>query len=152
MHPKNWPIMTSFPKIRLIAVGKVKKGWIRDGLAVYLKRLPELEVTEIKDSHPEKEGAQMLSMVKGSDRLVALTEIGKTYSSTQFADWLSQADSNSLVFAIGSADGLSQEVQQAAVQRLSLSPMTFPHEVARLLLVEQLYRAKTILQGSSYHK
>lgn len=144
--------MTSFPKIRLIAVGKVKKGWIQTGLEVYLKRLPELEITEIKDSYPEKEGSQILSMVKGSDRLIALTEMGKTYASIQFADWLSQADSNSLVFAIGSAEGLSQAVQQAAAQRLSLSPMTFPHEVARLLLAEQLYRAKTILQGSSYHK
>lgn len=144
--------MTSFPKIKLIAVGKIKKGWIRDGLEVYLKRLPELEVVEIKDSTPEKEGTQILSMVKGSDRLIALTETGKTYASTQFADWLSQADSNSLVFVIGSAEGLSRELQRAAAQRLSLSPMTFPHEVARLLLVEQLYRAKTIFQGSSYHK
>ena len=144
--------MSSFPKIKLIAVGKVKKGWIREGLAVLQKRLPELEVIEIKDSTPEKEGSQMLSPVKGSDRLIALTVTGKTYSSTQFAEWLSQADSNSLVFVIGSAEGLSAEVQQAAVQRLSLSPMTFPHEVARLLLTEQLYRAKTILQGSSYHK
>lgn len=144
--------MTGFPKIKLIAIGKIKKGWLREGVAVYQKRLPELEVLELKDSTPEKEGAQVLSMLQGSDRLIALTETGTTYSSLQLAHWLSQAESNSLVFVIGSAEGLSQAVQQAAWQRLSLSPMTFPHEMARLLLVEQLYRAKTILKGRNYHK
>ncbi|MEO0984298.1 MAG: 23S rRNA (pseudouridine(1915)-N(3))-methyltransferase RlmH [Cyanobacteria bacterium J06639_14] len=142
----------SFPKVRLIAVGKVKKAWIREGVQVYRKRLPELEITSIKDSTPAKEGQQMLSLLKGSDRLIALTEEGKSFSSPQFATFLSQADSNSLVFAIGSAAGLSHEVKAIATQALSLSPMTFPHEIAQLLLLEQLYRAKTILQGSSYHK
>ena len=144
--------MMSFPKIKLIAVGKVKKDWIRQGIALYAKRLPELEVIELKDSTPEKEGLQLLSLVKNSDRLVALMEEGQTYSSPQFAHLMGQAASNQLVFVIGSAEGLSAAVKQAARDRLSLSPMTFPHEVARLLLIEQLYRAKTILQGSSYHK
>jgi len=144
--------MTSFPKIKLIAVGKLKKVWIREGLEVYHKRLPELEIIEVKDSTLEKEGQQIMSMLKVSDRLIALTETGKTYSSVEFADFLSRADSNSLVFAIGSAEGFSDEIQQSADQCLSLSPMTFPHEIARLLLAEQLYRAKAILQGSSYHK
>jgi 23S rRNA (pseudouridine1915-N3)-methyltransferase len=145
-------MMTSFPKVKLIAVGKIKKSWIRDGILIYQQRLPELAVTEIKDSTPEKEGAQISSMLKGGDRLIALTETGKTYTSTQFAHWLSRAESHSLVFVIGSATGLSPAIQQMAAQQVSLSPMTFPHEVARLLLVEQLYRAKTILQGRSYHK
>lgn len=136
----------------MIAVGKVKKGWIREGIDTYHKRLPELEVFEIKDSDPEKEAAQMLLQVKKSDRLIALTEEGHTHSSIQFAEMIAQAESHSLVFAIGSATGLSSQVKQVASQCLSLSPMTFPHEVARLLLLEQLYRAKSILQGSSYHK
>ncbi|MEM0982223.1 MAG: 23S rRNA (pseudouridine(1915)-N(3))-methyltransferase RlmH [Cyanobacteria bacterium P01_H01_bin.58] len=144
--------MGSFPKVRLIAIGKVKKNWIREGIATYQKRLPELAVQELKDSTPAKEGAQILSLVQGSDRLIALTEEGKTYSSIEFAKFLSHAASNRLIFALGSAEGLSLSVKQQASQQLSLSPMTFPHEVARLLLVEQLYRAKTILQGSSYHK
>jgi len=142
----------SFPKVKLLAVGKVKKEWLREGLAVYLKRLPELEILELKDSTPDREGEQILASLKPSDRLIALTEEGKTYSSVAFAELLSQADSNSLVFAIGSAEGLSPALKQQATHLLSLSPMTFPHEVARLLLVEQLYRAKTILQGSQYHK
>lgn len=144
--------MGSFPKVKLIAVGKVKKTWLREGIEVYSKRLPELEQIEIKDATPAKEGEQILSLIKGSDRLIALTETGKTYSSVSFADWLSRADSNSLVFVIGSAEGLSDRVKQSAHHCLSLSPMTFPHELARLLFIEQLYRAKTILQGSSYHK
>jgi 23S rRNA (pseudouridine1915-N3)-methyltransferase len=142
----------SFPKIKLIAVGRVKKGWLREGLAVYRQRLPELEIIELKDTDPDKEGEQILALVKGGDRLIALTEEGQTLTSVQFAGWISRADSHSLVFAIGSAEGLSPAVKQGATQCLSLSPMTFPHEVARLLLVEQLYRAKTILQGSGYHK
>ncbi|MFE4106775.1 23S rRNA (pseudouridine(1915)-N(3))-methyltransferase RlmH [Almyronema epifaneia] len=144
--------MQSFPKVKLIAVGKVKKGWLREGVEVYLQRLPELEIVEIKDSTPAKEGDQILSILKGGDRLIGLSEEGQTFSSVGFAHFLAAADSNSLVFVIGSAAGLSPALKQAASQLLSLSPMTFPHEVARLLLVEQLYRAKTILQGSQYHK
>ena len=133
-------------------MGKVKKKWLREGIQTYHKRLPELELIAIKDSTPEKEGQQIISLLKGRDRLMALTEEGTTFSSIKFADFLSQADSNSLVFAIGSADGLSPQVKASASHQFSLSPMTFPHEVAQLLLMEQLYRAKTILQGSSYHK
>lgn len=144
--------MTSFPKIKLLAIGKVKKGWIREGLEVYRKRLPELDIVELKDTTSEKEGEQICSLVKGRDRLIALTEEGRTYNSEEFAQFLSQAESGSLVFAIGSAEGLSVAVKRSAAQCLSLSPMTFPHELARLLLLEQLYRAKSILQGSSYHK
>ncbi|NJL85979.1 MAG: 23S rRNA (pseudouridine(1915)-N(3))-methyltransferase RlmH [Leptolyngbyaceae cyanobacterium SM1_1_3] len=144
--------MPSFPKVRLIAVGKVKKGWLRDGLEVYCRRLPELEITEIKDSTPEKEGDQILSLLKSSDRLIALSAEGQMFSSIEFADFLSKADSHSLVFAIGSAEGLSTTLKQSAVEIFSLSPMTLPHEIARLILVEQIYRAKTILQGSQYHK
>ncbi|MDB9525620.1 23S rRNA (pseudouridine(1915)-N(3))-methyltransferase RlmH [Oscillatoria sp. CS-180] len=142
----------SFPKIKLAAVGKIKKGWIREGLEVYQKRLPELNIVELKDAGVDKEGEQILALVKGSDRLIALTEEGQLFSSQHFADYLSRVDSNCLVFVIGSAEGLSASVKRSAFQQLSLSPMTFPHEIARLLFLEQLYRAKTILQGSRYHK
>ncbi|MGF1494310.1 MAG: 23S rRNA (pseudouridine(1915)-N(3))-methyltransferase RlmH [Microcoleaceae cyanobacterium] len=143
---------SAVPKVKIIAVGKIKKDWIRAGVEVYLKRLPEVEILEIKDSNPENEAEQVLSTIKPSEKLVALTEEGKEYTSEQFANFLDQADSNQLVFVIGSAEGLSSKLKQSATWQLSLSNMTFPHELARLLLVEQLYRAKTILQGSSYHK
>ena len=144
--------MQSFPKLKLVAVGRVKKAWIRDGISVYLDRVPELSIVEIKDSTPQKEGEQVLAMVRGGDRLVALSEEGKTFTSPKFANFLAQAPSNRLVLTIGSASGLSSQVKQQAHSLLSLSPMTFPHEMARLMLVEQLYRAKTILQNGSYHK
>lgn len=144
--------MASFPKIQLIVVGKIKKPWLEEGLAMYRKRLPELTITEIKDSTPEKEGDQALSLLKSHQYLVILTEEGKLYRSVEFAQFLTNADSNRLVFFIGSAEGISPQLKQQASLQLSLSPLTFPHEVARLLLVEQLYRAKTILQGSQYHK
>jgi len=144
--------MAAFPKLTLIAVGKIKKSWIQDGLQVYQKRLPELTVVEVKDSDPPTEAAQILAKVKAGDRLIALSEDGETYDSPAFAHWLGTAASNSLVFAIGGPDGIDASLRQQASQILSLSPLTFPHELARLLLVEQLYRAKTILQGGRYHK
>jgi 23S rRNA (pseudouridine1915-N3)-methyltransferase len=144
--------MIAFPKIRLITVGKVKKAWIYEGVAVYQKRLPELDVIEVKDSTPEKEGDQILTLLKGRDRLIALTEEGQLFSSRQFAAMLAAAESHNWVFAIGGAVGLSAAVKDRAASLLSLSPMTFPHEIARLLFTEQLYRAKSILQGTSYQK
>jgi 23S rRNA (pseudouridine1915-N3)-methyltransferase len=144
--------MRAFPKVKLIAVGKIKKSWIRQGLEIYMPRIPELEIQEIKDSNPQKEGEQLLSLVASEDSVIALSEAGKAYTSSAFAHYLSQVSSNQLVFVIGSAEGLSDAVKQRSVLQLSLSPMTFPHELARLMLVEQLYRAKTILQGGRYHK
>jgi 23S rRNA (pseudouridine1915-N3)-methyltransferase len=144
--------MVSFPKLKLVVVGKIKKRWIQEGIEVYFKRLPELEITEIKDSDPIKEGEQVLSSLKSDQRLIILTEEGKLYPSVDFANFLTKADSNGLLFFIGSAEGISSQLKMKADLKLSLSPMTFPHEMARLLLVEQLYRAKTIMQGSQYHK
>ena len=144
--------MQSFPKVRLLTVGKVKKAWIREGIQIYTKRVPELSITEIKDTGMEKEAAKILSMVGGRDRLIVMAEEGKTWTSPKFAQWLTQADSGSLVFVLGGAEGISKSLKQRADQLVSLSPMTFPHEMAQLMLVEQLYRAKTILQNRDYHK
>lgn len=145
-------VMHSFPKVRLITVGKVKKNWIRTGIQMYTTRVPELMITEIKDIGVEKEAAKVLSMMGGRDRLIVMADEGKRWTSIQFAQWLAQAESGSLVFFIGGAEGISSSLKQQADQRVSLSPMTFPHEMAQLMLVEQLYRAKTILQNRDYHK
>lgn len=140
----------SFPKIKIVATGKVKKGWLKEGIAVYAKRLPEVDIVEIKDSGKEKEADKLLSLVSAQDRLVVLAEYGKTYDSVKFARWLGKEAFGRLVFFVGGADGISDRLKQHPM--ISLSDMTFPHEVARLMLVEQLYRAKTILQNGSYHK
>ena len=144
--------MQSFPKIKIIAVGKIKKDWLKAGITVYHQRLPEIELVEIKDAGKEQEAAKAKSLLKTSDKLIVLSEDGRTFDSVKFSRWLGQEASGKLIFFIGGPAGVSTDLKQQAHQVLSLSAMTFPHEVARLLLLEQLYRAKTILQGGSYHK
>ncbi|MEM9088474.1 MAG: 23S rRNA (pseudouridine(1915)-N(3))-methyltransferase RlmH [Cyanobacteria bacterium P01_F01_bin.53] len=140
----------SFPKIKIIAVGKVKKAWLRDGIDLYTQRLPEVEIVEIKDSGKEKEANKLESMITSQDRLVILAEYGKERDSVSFAKWLGQEAYGKLVLFIGGPEGVCDRLKKHPM--ISLSAMTFPHEMARLMLVEQLYRAKTILQNGSYHK
>lgn len=140
----------SFPKVRIVATGKVKKLWLKEGVALYEKRLPEVEIVEIKDSGKEKEADKLLGSMTAQDRLVVLAEYGKVRDSVAFAQWLGQEAYGTLVFFIGGAEGISDRLKTHPM--ISLSTMTFPHELARLMLVEQLYRAKTILQNGSYHK
>lgn len=142
----------SFPKVKIIAVGKVKKNWLQDGIAMYQKRLPEVNLVEIKDAEPAQAAEKLRSLLKTHDRLIVLSEDGNTFDSIQFARWLGRGASGTQVFFIGGPTGVSTDLKQQAQAVLSLSPMTFPHEIARLLLLEQLYRAKTLLQGGSYHK
>ncbi|PZO53317.1 MAG: 50S rRNA methyltransferase [Phormidesmis priestleyi] len=140
----------SFPKVKIIAVGKVKKPWLQAGIALYVKRLPELEIIEIKDAGLEKEANKLESLIKDQDRLVVLSEFGKEYNSIEFARWLGEEAFGTLVLFVGGAEGVCDRLKHHPM--ISLSAMTFPHEIARLMLVEQLYRAKTILQNGSYHK
>jgi 23S rRNA (pseudouridine1915-N3)-methyltransferase len=138
--------------MRILAVGKVRRSWIREGIAFYLRRLPGLEIVEIRDSTPEREAEAIRAELRPGEQLVVLAEEGDGQGSVPFAERLRQRSSERLAFAIGGADGLATSLKQSAHWRLSLSPLTFPHELARLLLVEQLYRARSILQGSPYHR
>ncbi len=140
----------SFPKIKIIAVGKIKKAWLRDGIGLYVKRLPEVEIVEIKDCGKEKEADKLLSMLGGQERLFVMAEYGKQQDSESFARWLAKEAFGTLVLFVGGPDGVCDRLKSYPM--VSLSTMTFPHEMARLMLVEQLYRAKTILQNGSYHK
>jgi 23S rRNA (pseudouridine1915-N3)-methyltransferase len=145
--------MYMIQKIKIIAVGKIKHDWINLGIQTYLKRLPGLTIIEIKDSTKTKEHQEIQARLKPHDRLIALTEHGQCMDSIAFAHWLQQQTlDQSLVFAIGGPAGIAPELAQAAADCLSLSPMTFTHDMARLLLVEQLYRAQNIQQNGSYHK
>ncbi len=133
-------------------MGKVRKSWVQEGVALYLKRLPGLVVTELRDSTMTKEAEVIAAALRPDERLVLLTEEGTTYNSVAFAQQLRDSGSARLAFVIGGAEGLDPALKARANWRLSLSPMTFPHELARLLLLEQLYRASSILQGGPYHK
>ena len=144
--------MVGFPRLKIIAVGKVKKSWLQDAIAMYAQRLPEVSLVEIKDSNPEQEATKVASLIKPHEQLIPLSEDGELYDSPQFARWLARFDSGEAVFFIGGPVGVSPKLKATSSSTLSLSPLTFPHELARLLLFEQLYRAKTIFQGSNYHK
>ena len=139
-------------RIRILAIGKVRKGWVSEGVALYLKRLPGLEVVELRDGGMAREAEAISAALRPEERLVVLTEEGQTFPSTAFAQRLEGSGSERLAFVIGGADGIDPALKARASWRLSLSPMTFPHELARLLLLEQLYRALSIQQGGPYHR
>jgi 23S rRNA (pseudouridine1915-N3)-methyltransferase len=139
-------------RIRIIAVGKVRKGWVSEGVEIYRKRLPGLEIVELRDGGMAREAEAISAELRGGEQLVALCEEGQSYDSLAFAKVLEGSGSERLAFVIGGADGLDPALKGRAHWRLSLSPMTFPHELARLLLLEQLYRASSIQQGGPYHR
>ena len=139
-------------RIRILAVGKVRKGWVLEGIATYLKRLPGLQVVELRDAGKAKEAEAVLAALQPGEQLVVMAEEGQTFDSPAFAERLEGSGSERLVFVIGGAEGIDPALKARASWKLSLSPMTFPHELARLLLVEQLYRALSIQQGGPYHK
>jgi len=137
---------------KIIAIGKVKKKWIQEGIEMYLKRLPGLKVIEIKDSTQTKEESSIKENINKNETLVTLNENGQLFTSKQFTKKLLNSHNQNITFAIGGATGLTPSLNTSATWQLSLSPLTYPHEIARLLLIEQLYRANTIAQGGAYHK
>ncbi|MBO4443892.1 MAG: 23S rRNA (pseudouridine(1915)-N(3))-methyltransferase RlmH [Bacteroidaceae bacterium] len=154
-------------KILLLAVGKTDDRYLRTAVDDYVARaahyLP-LEVRELPDirdvrhlTHDQQrqlEGEQLLRQLQPGDYVVLLDEAGRTYTSAAFAQWLQQRMNTvprRLVFIIGGPYGFSPAVYDAAHARLSLSPMTFSHQMVRLIFTEQLYRALTILHNQPYH-
>ena len=144
--------MLNISHYKIIAIGKVKRHWIQAGIKMYLDRLPGLQVIEIKDSTQQKEENAIKALIKKNETLVTLNENGQSFSSKQLANKLIGCQNQNINFTLGGSTGLSPSLNSSASWQLSLSPLTFPHEISRLLLVEQLYRAKTIAQGSPYHK
>ena len=153
-------------KVVIIAVGKLQSSYWRAAQQEYLKRLhryTDVTLVEVKDvvgrSVPDaaamqREGAALLAAARDARRTIALTAAGKQMDSPQLADFLRQQIEvyGSLAFLIGGPVGLASEVLAACDDALSLSQLTFPHELARVILLEQLYRAATIIGGEKYHK
>lgn len=157
--------------ITLITVGKIKEKFLRDAIDEYSKRLSKyckLEVIEVADEKTpdnasekeelqikEKEGAQILSKIKDNAYVIAMDLKGKTLSSEEFSSFIDncgiQGNSN-LVFIIGGSLGLSQDVLNRAKYKLCFSKMTFPHQLFRVMLLEQIYRGFRIIKGEPYHK
>ncbi|GHB40025.1 23S rRNA (pseudouridine(1915)-N(3))-methyltransferase RlmH [Mongoliitalea lutea] len=154
-------------QIKLIAIGKTDSKELEQLIQEYVKRLGfytkfELDIIpDIKNSknlseasQKEKEGELILKKVQQSDELVLLDEQGKHYSSLAFSEYLQKkmnAGLKNLIFVIGGPYGFSDEVYKRANGKLSLSAMTFSHQMVRLFFVEQIYRAHTILRNEPYH-
>ena len=144
--------MLNISHYKIIAIGKIKKRWIQEGIEMYLKRLPGLKVIEIKDSTQLKEEHTIKEIISKNETLVTLNEKSQSFTSKQLAIKLLNSHNQNITFFIGGASGLPTSLNNSASWQLSLSSFTFPHEIARLLLIEQLYRANTITQGGPYHK
>ena len=140
--------------IRLIFVGRTREKFLSSGISEFAKRLERFgnfRLVEIKDSNSEEEGGRILKMLD-DDYAVILSVDGKEFSSEEFADFIKENIDRDISFVVGSESGLSKGVLKRADLRLSLSKMTLTHEMARLFLIEQIYRAFTIIRGMKYHK
>ena len=154
-------------KITLLTVGKTDKDWVRQGMDIYMSRLKHyipfnvVEIPELKnvsaltkDQIKTREGELILKSLRHTDDVILMDERGKQYSSVEFAKILQDKMSyigKDIVFVIGGAYGFSQAVYERADSKISLSRMTFSHQMVRAIFVEQIYRAFTIMKGEPYH-
>lgn len=154
-------------KITFLVTGKTNEKYLESGIDIFHKRLkhyinfeiitiPDLKNTKnlSTESQNQKEGELILNKLQNFDFVVLLDDKGKEYSSVDFSKFINKHQVNStkhLVFVIGGAYGFSQDVYKRANAKFSLSKMTFSHQMVRLIFVEQLYRAYTILKGEPYH-
>lgn len=154
-------------KITLLTVGKTDKDWVRQGLDIYVSRLKHyvpFSITEIpelknvsaltKDQIKTKEGELILKNIRNTDDVILLDERGKEYSSMELARILQDKmtyGGRDIVYVIGGAYGFSDAVYARANSKLSLSRMTFSHQMVRAIFAEQIYRAFTIMKGEPYH-
>lgn len=150
--------------IRVIVIGKTSTAYIKEGIDVYLGRLKhysKLELIEIPDAHykerekqKEKEAEAILKFVKPDDQLFLLDEKGEQYTSRGLAQFFQKkmnAGTKQMTLVVGGAFGFSEKLYDRANGLISFSKMTFSHEMIRVFMLEQIYRAYTILKGESYH-
>ena len=154
-------------KITLLTVGKTDRDWVRQGLDIYVSRLKHyipfsiIEIPELKnvsaltkEQIKTREGELILKNIKPTDEVILLDEHGKEFSSVEFAKIIQDRISyggKDMVFVIGGAYGFSEPVYKRANSKISLSRMTFSHQMVRAIFAEQLYRAFTIIKGEPYH-
>ena len=154
-------------KVKFICIGKTGKSFLEEGESEYLKRLKhylpveKVEIPDLKNAKnltveqiKEQEGKEIISKMQSGDQLILLDENGVQFTSLEFAQFFQQkfnAGGKTIVFVVGGAYGFSAEVYSLATGKISLSKMTFSHQMVRMIFFEQLYRAMTILKGEPYH-
>jgi 23S rRNA (pseudouridine1915-N3)-methyltransferase len=153
--------------INILCVGKIREKYIKSGIEEYLKRIEpysgikitEIQAEKIFDETDEKylivEAEKILGKINENSFVIALDSAGKNFDSPEFASQINNMISdgyNQIIFVIGGSSGLAQSVKNRADLLLSFSKMTFPHQLIRLMLVEQIYRAFRIIRGEPYHK
>jgi len=153
-------------KVKIIFVNRTASGWVKEGLNDYVKRLKrylgvdyfEVEISSISKKNVqvilEEEAVKVMAFVKPGDHVILLDEQGLKLSSEGFSVWLNKkfvSIQGDLIFVIGGAYGFHKSLKERASEKLSLSDMTFTHQMVRVIFVEQLYRAMTILKNEPYH-
>ena len=131
-------------RLSITAIGKIKKHWIREGINQYKKRMPDLIINESKSFN--------IDNVRTNNIIICLTEEGQSFNSIELTSLLLNFKNKKINFLIGDADGIPSDIKDKSNLLLSLSPLTFPHELARLILIEQIYRAISISNNSPYHR
>lgn len=144
--------------IHIFAIGKLKESFWKDACAEYLKRLSayaKVNVKELPDSNKQREAELILQHLSQNGPILLLDIKGKEISSEKLAskiDSYALAGNSQLTFIIGGSDGVTEEVKKRATERISFGPITLPHNLARVVLLEQIYRAFKISRGEPYHK
>ena len=143
--------------IKIICVGKIKEAFYRDAIAEYLKRMSKyhkVEIVEVADSNIKAEKDLILKKIDKKDYIVTLEILGNQVGSLEFSKLIDNTLINysSICFIIGGSDGLDDEIKSLSNYKLSFSKMTFPHQLFRVILLEQIYRAFKIMNNESYHK
>lgn len=143
--------------IKIICVGKIKESFYRNAIDEYMKRLSKyhkIEIIEVMDSNINNEKDLILKKIDKKDFIVTMEIEGKELGSVEFANFIDKTLINysNITFVIGGSDGLSDDIKSLANYKLSFSKMTFPHQLFRIILLEQIYRSFRILNNESYHK
>ena len=131
-------------RLSINAIGKIKKNWTREGINQYKKRMPDLIINESKSFN--------IDNIRVNNIIICLTEEGQSFNSIELTSLLLNFKNKKINFLIGDADGIPSDIKDKSNLLLSLSPLTFPHELARLILIEQIYRAISISNNSPYHR